>query len=94
MIILFRFKDQNITVVKEQVKLLNESFDVSGSPDGVCIVTRSILLSNSHAGTHADQPVSNYFCRITDFLLIENRNTLIGTHHSQSLMIYSTMVPA
>jgi kynurenine formamidase len=56
MIILFRFKDQNITVVKEQVKLINESFDVSGSPDGVCIVTRSILLSNSHAGTHADQP--------------------------------------
>ena len=36
--------------------LINQSCDVSGSRDGVCIVTRSIILSNSHAGTHADQP--------------------------------------
>jgi kynurenine formamidase len=40
----------------EKNKVINESIDVSGSSDGVCIVTRTILLSNSHAGTHADQP--------------------------------------
>ncbi|KAF0975499.1 hypothetical protein FDP41_005493 [Naegleria fowleri] len=36
--------------------LINESCDVSSSSNGVCIVTRNIILSNSHAGTHADQP--------------------------------------
>jgi kynurenine formamidase len=36
--------------------LVNESSDVSSSDKGICIVTRTILLSNSHAGTHCDQP--------------------------------------
>ncbi len=56
---------QSITEVQSAIdeegrsnKKINEPRDVSGSPSGVCIVTRSILLSNSHAGTHADQPVS------------------------------------
>lgn len=35
---------------------LNEPCNVSGSPHGPCIVTRTLHLSNSHAGTHADQP--------------------------------------
>ncbi|EFC36554.1 predicted protein [Naegleria gruberi] len=35
---------------------MNQSCDVSSSCNGVCIVTRNVILSNSHAGTHADQP--------------------------------------
>jgi kynurenine formamidase len=40
----------------EKHVLINESCDVSGSKEGVCIVTRTIFLSNTHAGTHCDQP--------------------------------------
>ncbi|KAL9658482.1 hypothetical protein ABK040_006022 [Willaertia magna] len=41
--------------------LKNESFDVSsenltGDKNCQCIVTRSIFVNNSHAGSHADQP--------------------------------------
>ncbi|KAL0484070.1 kynB [Acrasis kona] len=36
--------------------IMNTSCDVSSSKDGVCVVTRTVLLSNSHAGTHCDQP--------------------------------------
>lgn len=44
--------------VKESTKktIINESCNVSSSKEGVCVVTRTIQLSNSHAGTHADQP--------------------------------------
>jgi kynurenine formamidase len=44
--------------VKESTKkpIINEPCDVSSSKEGVCVVTRTIQLSNSHAGTHADQP--------------------------------------
>ena len=58
-------------------KKINESCDVSGSPSGVCIVTRSILLSNSHAGTHADQPVSalhDLFSLLLLFVLFVNES--------------------
>jgi hypothetical protein len=34
----------------------NEELDCSGSKDGVCIIQKTLEVSNSHAGTHADQP--------------------------------------
>lgn len=42
--------------VDDSAAPFNEPCNVSGSPHGPCIVTRTLHMSNSHAGTHADQP--------------------------------------
>jgi len=35
---------------------VNRLLDCSSSDKGVCYVQKTLVLSNSHAGTHADQP--------------------------------------
>ncbi len=37
--------------------LINEQANVSSNPNGVCMVTRTVLLNHSHSGTHADTPL-------------------------------------
>eukprot|EP00698_Gefionella_okellyi_P003879 TRINITY_DN13596_c0_g1_i1.p1 TRINITY_DN13596_c0_g1~~TRINITY_DN13596_c0_g1_i1.p1 ORF type:complete len:279 (-),score=28.44 TRINITY_DN13596_c0_g1_i1:191-985(-) len=51
-------KTDDLNVVPESWPCVSRSCDVSSSPTGVCMVTCNIVcVTNSHAGTHADQPL-------------------------------------